>query len=72
MEDELSRWIQETVFASYMEECQIFNRLDISYGYDNDFPQECSGNDCPARKRKLDASCEHVDTVSAGKQTRNN
>jgi len=70
MEDELSRWIQETVFASYMEECQILNRLDSSYGYDYDFSQEFSGNDLSARKRKL-ASCEDVDTVSAGKQARN-
>lgn len=70
MEDELSRWIRETVFASYMEECQILNRLDSSYGYDYDLSQEFSGNDLSARKRKL-ASCEDVDTVSAGKQARN-
>jgi len=70
MEDELSRWIQETVFTSYMEECQIFNRLDSSYGYEYDFPQELAGNNCSARKRKL-ASCEDVDTVSAGKHAKN-
>lgn len=70
MEDELSRWIQETVFASYMEECQILNRLDSSYGFDYDFSQEFSGSDCSTRKRKL-ASCEDVNTVSAGKQARN-
>lgn len=69
MEDELSRWIQETVFASYMEECQIFNKLDCSYGYNYELPQEFSGEDCSARKRKL-ASCEDVDALSAGKQAR--
>ena len=72
MEDELlSRWIQEAVFASYMEECQILNELDCSYGYDYNSTQELSGNGCSTRKRKMVSSDQNVDTVSAGKHARN-
>lgn len=71
MEDELSRWIKETVFASYMEECQILNEFDCAYGHDYDLPQEISASDPSSRKRKL-GTCEDGDTVSAGKQARSN
>ena len=68
MEDELSRWIKETVFASYMEECQILNELDFSYGHEYDFEKDFSSSDpSSSRKRKV---AEDVDHVSAGKQAR--
>lgn len=69
MEDELSSWIQETVFSSYLEECLIFNELDGSYGFDPYLSQTFPSGDS-ARKRKLcPGSCED-DAVSAGKQAR--
>lgn len=67
MEDELSRWIQEAVFSSYMEECQIFNELDGAYGLNYDLAQESSSG--AARKRKC--SWDEGNSVSAGKQSRN-
>ena len=69
MEDELSRWIKETVFASYMEECQILNELDFSSGHEYDFKQDFSTSDpSSSRKRKFATDVDHV---SAGKQARN-
>ena len=70
MADDFSRWIQETVYSSYLEECQIFNELDGSYGFDHHFPPEFSGSDFPARKRKLCSNTNEDNSVSAGKQSR--
>lgn len=66
MDDELSRWIQEAVFSSYMEECQIFNELDGAYGLNYNLVQESSSG--AARKRKC--SWDEDNSVSAGKQSR--
>lgn len=66
MEDELSRRIQEAVFSSYMEECQIFNELDGAYGLNYNLVQESSSG--AARKRKC--SWDKDKSVSAGKQSR--
>ena len=70
MEDNLSRWIQETILSSYLEECQIFNELDGSYGFDYQFSPEFPSGDCSVRKRKLNSSSCEDSTVSVGKQAR--
>lgn len=71
MGDDLSRWIQETVFSSYLEECQIFNELDDSYGFEYRFSQEFPSGDCSARKRKCSRGLCEDNSDSAGKQSRN-
>lgn len=70
MAEDLSRWIQETVYSSYLEECQIFNELDASYGLDFHFSPEFPGAELPARKRKLCSKANEDNSVSAGKQAR--
>ena len=60
MEDELSRWIQEAVFSSYMEECQIFNELDGAYGLNYNLVQESSSGAARKRKVKLMSRKENI------------
>ena len=67
MEDELSRWIQETVFISYMEECEIFNKLDNYFGLDFTAWQDFCSEVCKTRKRKHEERVADS-TDSAGKQ----
>ena len=65
MEDDLSRWIQETVLSSYLEEFRFLNELDGSYGLNQEYPSGA------ARKRKCSWGSREDSSVSAGKQIRN-